>query len=420
MGDVAIRVEGLGKHYSLRRSGERSAPYRTLREELMALPRVLSRWRDRSRAEVFWALREVSFDVRRGEVLGIIGRNGAGKSTLLKILSRIVEPSAGAVDIFGRVGSLLEVGTGFHPELTGRENIYLSGAILGMRRHEVKARLDEIVEFAGVEKFIDTPCKHFSSGMYARLGFAVASHLEADILLLDEVLAVGDVEFQKRCLGKMSDVARGGRTVLFVSHDMGAISRLATRCILLQSGRVGFSGPTSEAVAAYSAAFSNGGETICDATHANRTELEERGARFLSFRFPRPTALFGAEESLSFVARIAKAPLVPQLRVSLTVYAADGGPVGSAFGEEFSCAGLGDEFEVEVTMDHPRLAPGKYHCAIAVGTGDGGTARREFDIVRETLLFEVAYSAGEQNTISSWPLAWGRVRFKTLLTRILP
>ncbi len=189
-----------------------------------------------SSSEDFWALRDVSFEVRRGDVVGIIGRNGAGKSTLLKILSRITEPTTGRVEIDGRVASLLEVGTGFHPELTGRENIYLNGAILGMRRAEIKRKFDEIVAFAEVEKFLDTPVKHYSSGMYVRLAFAVAAHLEPEILIVDEVLAVGDAQFQKKCLGKMGEVAKGGRTVLFVSHNMAAVQGLCNRAILLDHG----------------------------------------------------------------------------------------------------------------------------------------------------------------------------------------
>jgi len=247
--EIALRVEGLGKRYRIAR--DRGAPiYRTLRDEIARWPAALF-GRGRARVEEFWALRDVSFEVRRGEVLGIIGRNGAGKSTLLKILSRIVAPTAGTADLYGRVGSLLEVGTGFHPELTGRENIFLSGAILGLRRAEVRKRFDEIVAFAEVEKFIDTPCKHYSSGMYLRLGFAVAAHLDAEILLVDEVLAVGDAQFQKKCLGKMNEVAREGRTVILVSHDLEAVRRLAPRCLRIDRGAIAQQGPAAEVVDCY-------------------------------------------------------------------------------------------------------------------------------------------------------------------------
>lgn len=259
--DVVIQMRGLGKRYRLAHTAQRTGGYRTLREELGALPgRWLRRWREnRAARDEFWALRDLSFEVRSGEVLGVIGRNGAGKSTLLKILSRIVEPTAGEAEICGRIGSLLEVGTGFHPELTGRENIFLSGALLGMRRHEVRARFDEIVAFAEVERFLDTPCKHYSSGMYTRLGFAVAAHLDAAILLVDEVLAVGDAEFQRKCLGKMTEIASGGRTVLFVSHNMAAVAQLCDRGLVLERGQAVFCGKIDAAIAAYRAQFAQAG-----------------------------------------------------------------------------------------------------------------------------------------------------------------
>ncbi len=228
-----ISVEGLGKSYTIRHEGQ--TPYKSLREEIFKLPQRLLR-RKESREE-FWALKDVSFDVMPGDRVGIIGRNGAGKSTLLKLLSRITEPTTGRITLRGRVASLLEVGTGFHPELTGRENIYLNGAILGMTRAEVSRNFDAIVDFADVEKFLDTPVKRYSSGMYVRLAFAVAAHLEPELLVVDEVLAVGDAEFQRKCLGKMEDVGRDGRTVLFVSHNMAMINYLCNHAMMLDAGR---------------------------------------------------------------------------------------------------------------------------------------------------------------------------------------
>jgi len=237
-GDLAIRVRDLGKSYTLQHHRARAttmaeAVARGLRRALRGEPNT---------REVFWALRNVGFEAARGEVVAVIGPNGAGKSTLLKILSRISEPTCGQVDLFGRVGSLLEVGTGFHTELTGRENIFLNGVILGMRRREIQRQFDAIVEFSGVEKFLDTPVKRYSSGMYVRLAFAVAAHLQNDILLVDEVLAVGDNQFQRKCLGKMQDVATAGRTVIFVSHNMGLVSGLCSRAIVLEQGTVVQSG----------------------------------------------------------------------------------------------------------------------------------------------------------------------------------
>jgi ABC-type polysaccharide/polyol phosphate transport system ATPase subunit len=246
----AIQAEGLGKQYRIGRLQLRSD---TLRDALAAGARRLVRpRREREAEETLWALRGVSFMVDRGEVVGIIGSNGAGKSTLLKVLARITEPTEGWVRIEGRVGSLLEVGTGFHSELSGRENVYLAGAILGMRRAEIARKFDEIVAFAEVERFVDTPVKRYSSGMYLRLAFAVAAHLEPEILLVDEVLAVGDARFQKKCLGKMRDIStREGRTVLFVSHNMNAVQRLCNRCLLLSAGQLAAAGPTPEVVARY-------------------------------------------------------------------------------------------------------------------------------------------------------------------------
>ncbi len=238
---VAIRASGVGKRYLL--GGESGD----------LLSERLNRIRGRKKVprEEFWALRDVDVQVSPGEVVGLVGRNGAGKSTLLKILSRITPPTEGRVELRGRVGTLLEVGTGFHPELSGRENIYLSGTILGMRRREVAQRFDEIVAFSGVEQFLDTPVKRYSSGMYVRLAFAVAAHLDTDVLLVDEVLAVGDAEFQRKCFGKMDDAARDGRTVVFVSHQLSAVTRLCSRCYWIDGGRVAFEGPTTDAVAAY-------------------------------------------------------------------------------------------------------------------------------------------------------------------------
>jgi lipopolysaccharide transport system ATP-binding protein len=250
--DLAIRVQGLTKTYCIRHQEQRKES--TLAETL--LRRVRHPFRSADETETFHALSDVSFDVRKGDVVGVIGRNGAGKSTLLKVLSRITAPTAGRVELYGRIGSLLEVGTGFHPELSGRENIFLNGNILGMSRSEIRRQFDAIVDFAGVEKFLDTPVKRYSSGMYVRLAFAVAAHLQSEILIVDEVLAVGDAEFQRKCLGKMRDVASGGRTVLFVSHHMQSVQVLCNRALYLQGGRCTYDGAVRGAVDAYAASFS--------------------------------------------------------------------------------------------------------------------------------------------------------------------
>jgi len=251
---TVIGVHALGKRY---RVGERER-YLALRDLFARAALAPFRSTKKTRGDYLWALRDISLEIRQGEVVGLIGRNGAGKSTLLKILARITRPTTGFAEVSGRVGSLLEVGTGFHPELTGRENVYLSGAILGMQKAEIARKFDEIVAFAEVDRFLDTPLKHYSSGMQMRLAFAVAAHLEPEILLVDEVLAVGDLRFQKKCLGKMGDVAKAGRTIIFVSHQMNQIRRLCERVYWLDGGQIRESGPTAEVVGAYEVAMSSG------------------------------------------------------------------------------------------------------------------------------------------------------------------
>ena len=245
--DVAVSVRGLSKSYTIAHNAEQHS---TAGEALMhRLKNPLAK----PEKETFWALKDVDFDIQKGDVVGVIGRNGAGKSTLLKILSRITEPTTGQIDLYGRVGSLLEVGTGFHPELTGRENVYLNGAILGMQKSEIARQFDAIVDFSGTEQFLDTPVKRYSSGMYVRLAFAVAAHLNPEILIIDEVLAVGDAEFQKKCLGKMQDVADSGRTVIFVSHNMASVLQLCNKALFLSRGQVAGAGQAPEIMAQYMA-----------------------------------------------------------------------------------------------------------------------------------------------------------------------
>lgn len=282
MSEVAIRVEQISKRYHI---GATEKGYRTLRDQVsntISAPfrRLSSVFRGKSTLvsdSSIWALKDLSFEIKKGEVVGIIGRNGAGKSTLLKILTRITEPTAGYAEINGRVASLLEVGTGFHPELTGRENIYLNGAILGMKKTEIERKFDEIVAFAEIEKFIDTAVKHYSSGMYLRLAFAVAAHLEPEILLVDEVLAVGDAAFQKKCLGKMGDIGEQGRTVLFVSHNLAAVEYLCHKGIALQDGKLAFSGTAKEAVDYYLHTVDGGG--TCDSHVIDLSESAGRRAK---------------------------------------------------------------------------------------------------------------------------------------------
>ena len=300
MAETVIKVRNLGKRYAI---GSALNSYRTLRETLSETLSISSLRKkvDDEMPDHIWALKDISFDVKKGEVLGIVGRNGAGKSTLLKVLSRVTEPTQGFVEVYGRVGSLLEVGTGFHPELTGRENIFLNGAVLGMKRREIESKFDEIVAFAEVEKFIDTPVKRYSSGMYLRLAFAVAAHLEPEILVVDEVLAVGDAGFQRKCLGKMSDVAKQGRTVLFVSHNMSAILRLTEETLVIDRGNLLLRAPTTEAVDFYlSRGLTQEGQRIWQPDEINKRSsfrpismriLDDQGNIATSIRSIQPFAI---------------------------------------------------------------------------------------------------------------------------------
>lgn len=338
MGDIAIRVQGISKQY---RIGKKER-YKTLRDTLVStftvpFQRVGRLLRGEGldvdeRNEMIWALKDISVELRRGEAIGVIGANGSGKSTFLKILSRITEPTTGFAEIYGRVGSLLEVGTGFHPELTGRENTYLNGAILGMKRAEIDRKFDEIVAFSEVERFIDTPVKHYSSGMYLRLAFAVAAHLDPEILLVDEVLAVGDAGFQKKCLGKMGSVTKEGRTVLLVSHNMGAIAQLCERTVHLEQGRLKCVGPSAEVVSAYLS--SSVGDDVksswfSDSSKPNHAEVRFSSARLLSVD-EQPLSVVRFDSA--FFVEIAYAVAVPirDLSVSYKVHDTQGNLVFEA------------------------------------------------------------------------------------------
>ena len=329
MNDIVIHVEDLGKRYQL---GAMPAGYHTIRDALAGGLKRLASAGQRTEREMIWALRDISFDLRRGQVLGIIGRNGAGKSTLLKLLSRVTEPTVGFAEIYGRVGSLLEVGTGFHPELSGRENIYLNGAILGMRRAEIAAKFDEIVEFAEVRRFIDTPVKRYSSGMYLRLAFAVAAHLEPEILVVDEVLAVGDAEFQRKCLGKMSDVAQEGRTVLFVSHNMSAILRLTQEVIVLEHGRLALRAPTPEAVDYYmTSGISRSGERLWeDALTGHGNPFKPVALRIVD-PHGRIADQVSAKDGFSIEFEYSLDEDITGLRVGIYLYTSQGEPVFTSF-----------------------------------------------------------------------------------------
>jgi lipopolysaccharide transport system ATP-binding protein len=320
MSDVVIRAEGLGKQY---RRGLHLEPYKTARDAIASLFRnPLARRRAAAEDPWFWALRDLSFEVREGESVGIVGRNGAGKTTLLKILSRVTTPTTGRVEITGRVGSLLEVGTGFHLELTGRENVKLNGAILGLKRREIQSRFDDIVEFAGIEEFIDTPVKRYSSGMFMRLAFSVAAHLDPDILVVDEVLAVGDAQFQKKCLGKLDEVGQQGRTVLFVSHNMAAVSQICSRALLLERGALVEDGRAGAVVEAYIRRFASAEAEVTFEPDADQS------AAFVRLTTVRadgtPSSWFGVDQAIICEAEFEARETLRDEHVWLRVYQASG------------------------------------------------------------------------------------------------
>jgi homopolymeric O-antigen transport system ATP-binding protein len=418
MSEVAIRVENLGKKYRIRHAG--SEPYATMRDTLARaatapLRWALSRFRKngtanpaRTSIEDFWALKDVAFDVRQGEALGIIGRNGAGKSTLLKILSRITEPTTGRVRVRGRIASLLEVGTGFHPELTGRENIFLNGAILGMTRAEIRRKFDEIVAFAEIEQFLDTPVKRYSSGMYVRLAFAVAAHLEPEILVVDEVLAVGDAEFQKKCLGKMETVSRQeGRTILFVSHDLQAVQRLTRQSILLQQGRVAFAGATDAAVQTYLNQFKTPESSIYNVAGAPRRITGSLAATFERLWFPDRKTRFGFNEDINFRVAIRAAQDLATVCFSISICSLENTLVGTGFSKDIVSLKAGETAEFDLKLSNPRLAPGQYSCIPAI-CKDGWLGNIALhDVVFDVLYFEVEPPLNNDGAPASWHGDWG-------------
>jgi lipopolysaccharide transport system ATP-binding protein len=382
MNQSAIQAAGLGKQY--RRGLTADPGLRHALERFMKSPLAALR---RKKDETFWALKDVSLEVKEGEVLGLIGRNGAGKTTLLKILSRITKPTAGWAEIRGRVGSLLEVGTGFHPELTGRENAFLSGAILGMRRREIERKFDEIVAFAELEKFIDTPVKHYSSGMYVRLAFAVAAHLEPEILLVDEVLAVGDINFQKKCMGKMGDVAKAGRTVVLVSHNLGAVGQLCQRTAWVDQGTIVSDGPSEAIIVEYmKAAASKGDSQVWERTGTGVLKLtsvellDERGSVASQIRMGRDLWIraTGNGERPGADFNFAVQFITPTGSIAMWVYNQL---------ESFRVSGSGD-FCVEMRIPELMLMPGPYIVAVWLGRAGQET----FDWVKNAASFDMIQS----------------------------
>jgi lipopolysaccharide transport system ATP-binding protein len=420
MSAPVITVSGLSKRY---RIGQRerygslrdviaqaaSRPFRIARNLLGAEPASTA-----PLGGQFWALCDVSFEVERGEILGVIGHNGAGKTTLLKILSRIVAPTGGEVEMRGRLASLLEVGTGFHWELTGRENVYLNGAILGMKRTEIDRKFDEIVDFAEVRDFLDTPVKHYSTGMYLRLAFAVAAHLEPSILLIDEVLAVGDAAFQKKCLGKMDEVASAGRTILFVSHNMAAVQQLTQSCLLLDHGRVAAYGPTPQVLSHYLSLGPDRSATVYELEGEPRRYPElKREVEFLRAELvDLPAKMLQPDEDLHLRFTVRGNTDVDGFRFSITIFNIDGTPVGNVFGPPQQSMRKGEVAVFDMVLHDLRLARGSYYCAVATGLGSDLDSRIEFDIIVDVLHFEVLGPLRPDGVMSEWLSVWGQIRFK--------
>jgi homopolymeric O-antigen transport system ATP-binding protein len=401
MSRIAIRAENLSKRY---RVGERE-PYRSLRDALarsLQMPARLlggTRTTPNGDATHFWALKDASFEIREGEVVGLVGRNGAGKSTLLKILARVTKPTRGFADVRGRIGSLLEVGTGFHQELTGRENVFLSGAILGMRKAEIQSKFDEIVAFAEIERFIDTPAKHYSSGMYLRLGFAVAAHLDPEIMIIDEVLAVGDQRFQDKCLRKMGEVRQHGRTVLFVSHSMSAILRLCTRVLLVDQGQIKEDGAPANVIAEYT------GKGVANSYFAQP-----------SSKFPTITSAVARVENGSIVLSVefnSPFPLVPPV-IGFVMYDPAGTPVfgtNTRVDPPSTELPASTEGHIEVLIPSTHFRPNHYHVSLWLGG-----QYQDYCVIEKALQVEVRDDTPRshpQNSGSiSIPVRW---RFRTSL-----
>ncbi|HVT88210.1 MAG TPA: ABC transporter ATP-binding protein [Tepidisphaeraceae bacterium] len=387
MSDFAIRVEGLGKEYQL---GE-FEPYKTLRDVIVgAGQRLIGKEASQARQDSsFWALKDVSFEVKQGEMIGIIGPNGAGKSTLLKILSRITEPTEGQIELRGRVGSLLEVGTGFHPELTGRENIFLNGAILGMTRVEIARRFDEIVAFSEIEQFLDTPVKRYSSGMYVRLAFAVAAHLEPEILIVDEVLSVGDQSFQNKCLGKMSHVANDGRTILFVSHNMAAVEALCDSGLLLRNGKVRMIGETAGVIEKYLQDGACSSYDIDLTSHAGRAPQGSVTLKRLRMTDDVGATLGGLHlgQPATFEVHLASERRLPEVSVAIHISSSIGQRVVSLH-SRYQCPrqiSVDGHTVVRCRMDSCQLIPGTYSIVLSVDS-----IGQRVDRIESGLGFEVA------------------------------
>ncbi len=433
MSNTAIKVENLSKIYRLGEIGtgtisrdmERWFKTKVLKQEDPFLK--IGETNDRANkgmSDIVYSLQDINFEINQGDAVGIIGRNGAGKSTLLKILSRVTTPTTGKINIKGRVASLLEVGTGFHPELTGRENIYLNGAILGMRKREIDRKLDEIIDFSGVERYIDTPVKRYSSGMYVRLAFAVAAHLESEILIVDEVLAVGDAEFQKKCLGKMGEVSKGeGRTVLFVSHNIGAIQQLCNKGIFLKNGMISEYGLVNGALDSYlsTVPLNNAIKKLIgkDLKQLHKNPLT-KSVEFISSELISGDGLFHSEQQdIILILEFKRLNEIKLCRIGFGILAITGEYVGVGFTTNYLSGDYGVNEKYQLTIKNPGLAKGIYSVNISIGTGNA----HENNIIDEVIVencatFEIAYKNHQKELIPFWNPNSGRIHLNGIIDNI--
>jgi lipopolysaccharide transport system ATP-binding protein len=429
MGKYAIEVENISKQYRLGQVGTS-----TLRHDFQRLWSRMQGKEDpflhvgdvnnrsvKASSDWVWALKDINFKVEDGEVLGIIGRNGAGKSTLLKILSMITAPTKGELVMNGRVASLLEVGTGFHQDLSGRDNIYMNGAVLGMRKKEIDAKLDAIVDFSGVEGYIDTPVKRYSSGMKMRLGFAVAAFLEPDILIVDEVLAVGDAEFQKKCLGKIKNVSSAeGRTVLFVSHNLGAVKNLTTRCIMLEHGELVSEGAPGKVIEDYLRMTTMPENVLLEGKRVN--EFWGKDLRLNAIRpvFGGGLSFFHFGEPLQFEVSFAvQKVVVENLRFGCTISTLDERPVASMMTVPVQTGASEGEYKYKLMIRDFDLFPGSYRLSISLGTGDFQETRKEYDVLRDALIFHVENLSDTGNSVYNWRQEYGNLMHKGMLAEVM-
>lgn len=401
---IALHIENIKKKYVIKHVEKK--PENKIDRFKLACYNFLHPLKNK---EDFWALNGVSFDVKQGEKVGIIGKNGAGKSTLLKVISRITEPTDGKIEFYGKISSMLEVGTGFNSELTGRENIYLNGAILGMTRDEIDQKLDDIIEFSEVGKFIDTPVKRYSSGMFVRLAFAVASHLEPDILLVDEVLAVGDTRFQKKCIEKMRSIADSGKTILFVSHQMNTIRQLCDRVVVLKEGQVIYDGDVEGGIRIYNSEAYLEKQLHYDYTDLPRyPDFDLKKAQVMSLSvLQNETSIYEANEPIEFRLKIrVKVPNIGDLSFRLMIWHADDTPIETAFTKTFANITEVGDYNVEVAIKDHHLAPGLYKLTIILSGGDSSANSENFDYVFPAFVFEVLNADG---TSKNWSRSWGWV-----------